>query len=117
MEVNVKDDPTLTRLATVLGYRRRKARIVAAKSVKLMGLNWDGGCISRYAAMDLSSGATVQLLGTSIPHPMDNETEGAQVALTGNRAVVRTGVFLGKESMMTIYVHPDAVAGLAGGGL
>jgi hypothetical protein len=38
---------------------------------------------------------------------MDNENEGARVALPENVAIVRTGVFLGKESLMTLYVRPD----------
>jgi len=45
----------------------------------------------------------------SAPHPMFNENEGARVKLPENGAIVKTGTFMGKPAMMTIYVRPDNI--------
>jgi electron transfer flavoprotein alpha subunit len=93
-------------IATMLGYRRKKVQIVPAETVTLQGLNWCGGSINRYHAVDLVTyKSTTQ--NFSAPHPMFNENEGARVKLPVNGAIVRTGVFMGKDSIMTIYVRPD----------
>jgi hypothetical protein len=95
-------------IATMLGYRRKKVQFVITESVTLQGLNWSGGSINRYHAVDLITGrSTTQ--NFSAPHPMFNENEGAQVALPVNGVIVRTGTFMGKPSLMTIYVRPDNI--------
>jgi hypothetical protein len=93
-------------IATMLGYRRKKVQVVPTESVTLNGLNWSGGSINKYHAVDLVTGKSVTR-NFSAPHPMFNENEGAQVALRENCAIVRTGTFMGKPALMTIYVRPD----------
>lgn len=95
-------------IATMLGYRRKKAQIVVTESVTLCNLNWSGGSINRYHAVDLVTYRNTTQ-NFSAPHPMFNENEGARVALPVNGAIVRTGTFMGKDSIMTIYVRPDNV--------
>ncbi len=94
-----------------LGYRRRKVRIQATESVMLTDLNWSGGTRNTYHGLDIESGAIATASQLSRPHPMDNEAEGARVALAPGKAIIRTGVFLGKEAMMVIYVHPFNMPG------
>lgn len=101
-------------LCTVLGYRRRKIRVVATQSVTLHGLNWDSGSKNTYHSADLSTDEIKTHSSFGNPHPWFNEREGAKVALPENIIVIRTGVFLGKEAMMEIYVHPNNMPKLIG---
>ena len=94
-------------ICSQLGYRRRKVRVQATESVMLTDLNWSGGTRNTYHGLDIESGAIATASQLSRPHPMDNEAEGARVALAPGKAIIRTGVFLGKEAMMVIYVHPS----------
>lgn len=95
-------------IATMLGYRRKKVNVTVTESVTLCGLNWSGGSINRYHAVDLDTGKSVTR-NFSAPHPMFNENEGARVKLPENGAIVKTGTFMGKPALMTIYVRPDNV--------
>lgn len=104
-------------ICTQLGYRRRKVRVQATESVVLQDLNWSGGTRNVYHGMDLESGAIVTASQLSRPHPMDNEAEGARVALAPGKAIIRTGHFCGKEAMMVIYVHPSNMPNLLEGAL
>jgi hypothetical protein len=64
--------------------------------------------------MHLISGEIRTADHLSVPHPMDNEAEGARVALKPDHVIICTGHFCGKESMMTIYVHPANMPKLIG---
>lgn len=94
-------------LCTQLGYRRRKVLVKVVDSITLTDLNWSGGTRNTYHAMKLETGEIKTASQLSVPHPMDNEMEGARVALIPDHVIIRTGHFCGKESLMTIYVHPD----------
>lgn len=94
-------------LCTVLGYRKKKVRIVPTESVRLTGLNWEGGSKNTYHSADLQTDRVVSHTSFGNPHPWDNEREGAKVALPENMIVIRTSIFMGKESVMEIYVHPN----------
>lgn len=93
-------------LCAILNYRKRKVRILARESVTLQELNWSGGTINYYHAVDLITNE-VSSPDLSRPHPMDNVHEGMTVVIPEGKAVVRTGFFMGKDSTMTIYVHPN----------
>jgi hypothetical protein len=93
-------------IAKRFGYRKRKASVVVTDRVTLTDLNWSGGSISRYTALDLATGA-VSAKDHSRPAPWDNAAEGKTVDIPAGVAVVRTGTFLGKPGLMTIYVRPD----------
>ena len=93
-------------LCTVLGYRKKKVRVLARESVTLTGLNWDSGSKNTYHSCEIKSGVVKTHSNFGNPHPWFNEREGARVAIPPGMIVIRTGVFLGKESVMEIYVHP-----------
>jgi len=100
-------------LAYKLGYRKQNVQIVAAETVTLHGLNWDGGSKSEYHAVNLDTLAmTSPDLGRE--HPWFNRYEGAKVQIPPNHAVIRTGIFLGQTAMMVIHVHPSNVPKLLG---
>ena len=93
-------------IANMLGYRRKKVQVVPTESVTLVVLNWSGGSINKYYAVDLVTGNSVTR-NFSAPHPMMNDAEGVNIKLRENSAIVRTGTFMGKPALMTIYVRPD----------
>jgi len=89
-----------------LGYRRKKYALYVTERVTLQGLNWSGGSRSVYTAIDLATGhaSTPNL---SRPHPMNNAAEGVTVELPSGTALAKTGTFMGKPSMLYLYVRPD----------
>lgn len=95
-------------IATQIGYRRKKVSVVVTESVSLHNLNWDEGSKNTYHALDIPSGNLVLARACQV-HQMFNEHEGARVALRPDVAIVQTGVFRGKPSLMSLYVHPDNV--------
>lgn len=96
-------------LAKTLGYRKRKVFVRAAEEVTLYGLNWDGGTRNEYNAVRLDDFAVSSKPGMNFPAPWDNAYEGAKVPLIPALAIAKTGVFCGKESVMTLYVHPSVL--------
>lgn len=110
------DSKQFRSLCTLLGYRNRKVRVVAATSVTLHGLNWDGGSKNTYHSANLETSEIKSHTSFGNPHPWFNEREGAKVAIPEGMIVIRTGVFLGKEAMMEIYVHPNNMPKLIGEG-
>lgn len=90
-----------------LGYRRMKVKLCVTNEVTLHGLNWDSGSKNTYHACDLSTGLIRTGAHLGNPHPWFNKNEGEKVSIPPNMAVIKTGYFLGKESMMEIYVRPE----------
>lgn len=99
-------------ICLMLGYRRQKVRIIPTESVRLTNLNWDSGTKNTYHACDLTTGVIRSGAHLGQPHPWDNENEGARVAIPTNMVVIRTGYFMGKESLMEIYVRPENMPSL-----
>lgn len=95
------------KICQALGYRRQKVRLIPTEAVRLMGLNWEGGSKNTYHACSLGTGGIRSASHLGNPHPWDNENEGARIGIPTNTVVIRTGVFLGKESIMEIYVRPE----------
>lgn len=93
-------------LCAQLGYRKRKVIIVSTTSIVLSNLNWSGGSRSTYHSFDIKSGDVITHSQLSRPHPMDNNAEGARIAMVEGICIVETGVFQGKDMTMRIYVHP-----------
>lgn len=93
--------------ATYPDYKKRRVYIQAASSVMLYSLNWSGGSRNEYRACTLDG----QPVGTAerFNHvaPWENPAEGKQVPLPQGVVIVRGGYFCGKESTLTLYVHPD----------
>jgi len=96
-------------LADALGYRKRKVIVRAAEEVTLYGLNWDGGSRNQYHAVRLDDFAVRSKSAMNVPAPWKNAYEGAKVPLIPGLAVAKTGTFCGKESVMTLYVHPSVM--------
>lgn len=90
-----------------LGYRRKKVRVVATETVTLHDLNWSGGTRNEYCAVYLRDGKVKKAPMLGNPHPMENEYEGARIAMRPDILIISTGVFMGKPAMMTIFCHPD----------
>jgi hypothetical protein len=106
------NDPCVAPLCRILGYRRREVIINTCESVTLQNLNWDGGSKDYYHGWEIGTQNVARGDHLGTPHPMDNEREGTKVALRAGSAIVRTGVFMGKESMMMINVLPENVGSL-----
>lgn len=98
-------------LARIFNYRKRKVTLVTTGRVTLSDLNWSGGSISRYTAIDLETGA-MSGRDHSMVAPWDNRAEGVTVDIPENVAVIETGTFRGKPATMRIYVRPENVDGL-----
>lgn len=98
-------------IAKICGYRKREVTIVATDKVTLTNLNWSGGTRSEYRGIDLASGATTKP-ALSMNPPWANLHEGQTIDLPAGFIIARTGYFCGRESMMTIYVHPSNMPAL-----
>jgi hypothetical protein len=94
-------------LCAVLGYRRKSVVVVPTNTVTLQGLNWDSGSKSLYSAVSIATNKAVTAGYLGNPHPMQNENEGAKIAIPPGVVICEHGTFMGKPSRMTIYVHPD----------
>ncbi|NJO58781.1 MAG: hypothetical protein HC836_10665 [Richelia sp. RM2_1_2] len=91
------------------GYRKRKVRVVKTCHVSIQDLNWSGGTRSEYHAVTIIAGGNwrvVSLQSWNTSAPWNNLNEGSTVDLIPGCAMVRTGHFCGKESMLTLYIHP-----------
>jgi hypothetical protein len=106
-----KDFPDLCR---ALGYRKRNVYVTATTRVNINGVNWSGGSRSTYHGVDLATGAVNTANHFGVPAPWSNQYEGATVDLVPGKAIVQTGTFCGKASVMFIYVHPDNMPALLG---
>ena len=94
--------------ATFPDYRRKTVYVRAVETVTLHDLNWSGGTRSMYR------GATIggQALGNTDKYhalaPWDvRQIEGEKVALIPGAVLVQGGTFCGKDSKLTVYVHPS----------
>lgn len=88
-------------------YRKRKINIKYQKHCILNNLNWDSGSINEYSIVDLRTYSIKSLKHLSLPHPADNTHENAKLDITEDIAIIKTGVFMGKPSTMTVYMHPN----------
>lgn len=104
----------ISSVAQQVGYRRRKFRLVVCESVTLQDLNWSGGTRNEYHGVNLETNDVSSAPKINRPHPMNNESEGARVALRSGVAILRTGYFCGQVSMATLYVHPSNAPALIG---
>lgn len=95
--------------ATFPAYRGRKIRIEPRKSVHVCGLNWDGGSRSQYRGCTLTGRPTGSLDRYNQRAPWDNPAEGQSLELVPDVALVRHSIFMGKDTGLTIYVHPDSM--------
>lgn len=86
------------------GTRKQTIRVIVTdKPVELNGGYWDGGSRSEYWGM-LKSGTRVTLQYPTAPPQFGGGAPGS-VMPTDDMAVIRGGVFCGKESGLTVYVN------------
>lgn len=106
IEIAAKDVAAILK-ATFPSYRKRKVSVVASESVSLQDLNWSGGTRSEYRACTIDGQSLGTLARFNAMAPWDSrQIEGASLPLVAGAVVVRGGYFCGKESTITIHVHP-----------
>jgi hypothetical protein len=107
VELSPKDVAQIIR-ATFPAYRKRKVWVRATESVTLLDLNWSGGTRSEYRACTLDGKALGNTDKYNAMAPWDaRQIEGVSLPIMPGACVVRGGHFCGKESVLTIYVHPS----------
>ena len=107
-----RDAKEFSVLCRAVGYRKKSVYICPAKSVTITGVNWSGGSRSIYHGADLVSGNVNTATQFGRPAPWANPYEGSTVELVPGKAILKTGTFCGKDSIMFIYVHPDNMPAL-----
>lgn len=98
--------------ATFPDYKGRKFWITPARSVTLHDLNWAGGTRNQYRTCTLDGRGIGGSERYALMAPWENPAEGVDLALPQGFIVVMHGVFMGKETGVTLYVHPDDLARL-----
>ena len=111
--MNYRDPKEIADICKALGYHRKKYALYVQSRVTLQGLNWEGGSRSVYTAIDLAT-LSVRSPNLSLPAPWNNAAEGATVELPDGTALAKTGTFLGKPSMLYLYVRPDNLVAAIG---
>ncbi len=106
---NAKDFAVICK---ALGYRKKTVYVCPVTETTIHGVNWDGGSRSVYHGVDLASGHYRTAAHFGNPAPWANPYEGSRVEIKPGMALVKTGTFMGKPSVMFIYVHPDNMPAL-----
>lgn len=96
----------LSNIVKLVGSKKRKV-ILAKPTVRvvLSGTHWDGGSRSDYFLVDLKT-SEVSHLGHWNPPQYGGPSEDPIFNLKSHQAVVEAGIFCGKPSTPTIYLHP-----------
>ena len=106
VEISPKEIPQVIK-ATFPAYRKRTVLVLAAESITLHDLNWSGGTRSEYKACTLDGKPLGNTDKYNAMAPWDSrQVEGKSLPLVPGACVVRGGYFCGKESRLTVYVHP-----------
>lgn len=101
------NDPLVRVFIKAIPYKRRKVEVIAGK-VTLYNLNWSGGTINYYTVVHLDTGEARGFWHWSNIWPGDNQPrEGASVMPPLGFAVVQTGFFCGKASLMRAFINPE----------
>lgn len=92
-------------------YRKHNARIHAAETVALSSTYWDGGSRDTWTAVDIATGRSKGAPQYDPPQ-FGGPAAAPVVAIPEGVAIVRTGIFCGKTSTASVYVHPSTMAKL-----
>ncbi len=106
IEVNPKSVVKIIQ-ATFPDYRRKKVRIYPANSVVFNGVNWSGGSKSVYKACAIDGNKMPNQPDMGVSAPWNNPFEGLECNIPQGFVIVEGGWFLGKVSILTIYVNPE----------
>jgi len=93
--------------ATFDNYRKRTVLIKPTTTVRLSGLNWDGGSRTEYRACTIDGRPANRTANMSGPPPWANPFEGKSIEIPEGFIVVSGGHFCGKVSTLTLHVHPN----------
>lgn len=93
-------------------YKGRKIWLEPARTVNLNDLNWSGGTRNQYRTCTLDGRAIGGSERYAMMAPWENPAEGITLPLPTGFLVVRHGMYQGRDVGLTIYVHPDDLAGL-----
>jgi hypothetical protein len=103
-------DPSLRTIitATFPQYRHRKIYIRAVLSVTLSDLNWSGGSRSEFRVCTFAGMPTGNSARFNAMAPWDQrQIEGQSLPTVVGHVIVKGGFFCGKESILTLFVHPS----------
>ena len=93
--------------ATFPSYKRKKVLVRASETITFSDLNWSGGTRLEYRACTLAGHELGSMDKYHAYAPWDpRQVEGQSVPIPVGSVVVRGGYFCGKESLLTIHVHP-----------
>ena len=93
--------------ATFPDYRGRKFKVIASGRVFFSDLNWSGGSRSQYRACTLDGKLTGTMDKYNHAHPWDHQAEGKTCEIPRGACVVRHSIFCGKDTGLTVYIHPE----------
>ena len=105
MEISPQD-PTIRKIFALVGSRKRKGYLRATTSVTLTGTYWDGGSRSTYTAIRLADMA-IETAPQFNPPQFGGPASPPVVPLRQGYVIIEHGIFCGKPSEPTIYVHPS----------
>ena len=108
MRVNRKDVASIV-ATTFPDYRGRKFNVLAKESITIHDLNCSGGTRSQYRATILAGQPAGSLDHYNAKHPLANLAEGKTLDIPPGFAVVCHSIFCGKDTGLTIYVHPTSL--------
>lgn len=93
--------------ATFPEYKRKKVYVYSRDSVTLTDLNWSGGTRSEYRTCTLAGEAIGSTEKYAQLAPWNNFAEGKTIPIPPGFVVVRGGHFLGKPSILSLYINPS----------
>jgi hypothetical protein len=93
------------------GYSGSKWKVEARETISMTSGYWDGGSKTDYTGVNLETG---QILPCNIDEPGNPFTNPGTpiVKLQPGFAILAHSIFCGKDSGITIYVHPENVQSL-----
>ena len=86
-------------------YKGRKFRLEITGRVHMYNTNWGGGSRNYYGAVRADGVSRAWL---NMPAPWRNPVEGESFELRPDVVVVEHSYFCGRDSGITLYVHPQA---------
>ena len=110
-----RKDPTIRRICESLSYNGRKIHLEVEREVTLYGTYWDGGSRSSYSAHRIADGASIALPQYDPPQ-FGGPRIAPKLTIPEGVLIVRHSIFCGKDSGLAIFVRPDNVTPLLGGG-
>ena len=102
----LSEHPRLAQLirAAAPSYRKKNAGVDTFPVIEMHDTYWSGGSRSSYTWVDLET-----LQPVPLPHYDPPQFGGAMPSLTmtPGRAMVKTGIFLGKPGLAFVTLHPS----------